>query len=104
MSGLRGIKKRRERREKEGVNFYRSAKETLPEKMRKKLMESTTWYKEDEGNNEQREKTEFTKSSWEGNAGDDREGEAREKKRYGVRGGRISKPKERGGIMGKQKQ
>ena len=103
MSGLRGIKKRRERREKEVVNFYRSAKETLAERMRKKLLESTTWYKEDEGNNEQREKTEFTKSSWEGNAGDDGEGGAREKKRYGVRGGRISKPKGKGGNTGQAK-
>ena len=44
ISGLRGSRKRRERKEKDGGNFYRSAKETLPERMRKKLMESTTWY------------------------------------------------------------
>jgi hypothetical protein len=82
MSGLRGLEKRRERRGKDGGNFYRTAKETLPERMRKKLMESTTWYREEEGNNEQVEgEREFTESSWESqkNKEGEREGRGRRK-------------------------
>ena len=45
ISGLRGLKRRREKKRGNGQNFYRTAKETLPERMRRKLMESTTWYR-----------------------------------------------------------
>ena len=45
ISSLKGVM-RKEKRIKEGKNKYRSAKESLVERMNKKLLEATTWYKE----------------------------------------------------------
>ena len=44
ISGLKGFSKRQERRMRDGDSHYRSGQETLSERMRKKLLESTTWF------------------------------------------------------------
>ena len=54
MSGIRSWLRRHARREKEGRGFYRGAASTLQGRMRKKLMDKTTWFRpreegEDEG-------------------------------------------------------
>ena len=43
--GLKGYKNKCERRQKAGDNFYRKAGKTLSTRVRKKLMEKTTWFK-----------------------------------------------------------
>ena len=54
ISGIKGWKRKVEKRRKEGVPFYRSAKSTLSGRVRKKLLERETWYqdKEKEEDNE----------------------------------------------------
>ena len=47
-SGLKGMKKRREERKKARGSRFRSAEETIEERTTKKLIESTTWYKDRE--------------------------------------------------------
>ena len=66
--------------------------------MRKKLLESTTWYREEEGNNEQAVvEREFTESSWESQKNVEGErGGKQGKKRAGVRRGKVTKPRGRG--------
>ena len=92
ISGLRGLKRRREKKRGNGQNFYRTSKETLPERMRRKLMESTTWYRE--GNTDEiGEEREFTEEVWEGNTGG---GMKRGKRKSGIKGGKVTKPKGRG--------
>ena len=44
--GLKGYKRKCERRHKEGKGFYRSAKQTLGKRVHKKLMEKTSWFKD----------------------------------------------------------
>ena len=43
--GLRGFKNKCERRKKEGRGFYRSAQQTLVKRVKKKLLEKTSWFK-----------------------------------------------------------
>ena len=45
VSGTLGWKRKVQRREKDGIEFYRSAKTTLAARCRKKLLEKVTWYK-----------------------------------------------------------
>jgi hypothetical protein len=45
VSGIRGFKKKIERRKRAGEKFYRDAKKTLSSRVRKKLTEKTNWYK-----------------------------------------------------------
>ena len=51
-SGLKGMKRKEERRKKR-CNRFRSAEETLEERETKKLIESTTWFKDTETENEE---------------------------------------------------
>ena len=44
-SGVLGWLRKIERRKKEGTPFYRSARSTLRQRCKKKIMEKTTWYK-----------------------------------------------------------
>ena len=53
IGGIKGWKRKVERRKKEGLGFYRLAKSTLPTRVRKKLMERETWYKEKIDDNEE---------------------------------------------------
>ena len=54
MSGLRGYKNKKERRK--GQPFYSPAKKTLYARVRKKLMEKRTWYKNtSEGDDDENE-------------------------------------------------
>ena len=46
ISSLKGILRKERRGEKEGKSKYRSANESLVDRMNKKLLEVTTWYKE----------------------------------------------------------
>ena len=46
-SGLKGWIKKRERREREGKGFYRTGKATLPGRVRKKLLEKETWFRQE---------------------------------------------------------
>ena len=47
VSGIRGYRRRVERRKKENNGeFYRHGKNTLKQRVRKKLTEKTTWYRE----------------------------------------------------------
>ena len=45
MSGIKGYLNKKERRKKSGDKFYRDAKKTLASRIRKKLVEKTTWCK-----------------------------------------------------------
>ena len=45
VSGVLGWLRKIERRKKEGTPFYRSARSTLRQRCKKKIMEKTTWYK-----------------------------------------------------------
>ena len=45
--GLVGWRRKMERREKNGQNQYMEAKETLEKRTNDKLLEKTSWYKED---------------------------------------------------------
>ena len=45
ISGLKGFTRKVENRRKAGMNFYRTAKETLKPRIKKKLLQKTTWYK-----------------------------------------------------------
>ena len=65
VSSLKGIR-RKEKRRKEQGNKYRSARETLVERMNKKLLEATTWYKDlkiTEDTEEDKMITDFFKST-----------------------------------------
>ena len=44
MSGVKSWLRRHQRREKEGTGFYRSAAKTLHGRIKKKLIDKTTWY------------------------------------------------------------
>ena len=48
LSSLKGTIRKEERQKMEGKKRYRTAQETLPERMRKKLLEKCSWYKEDD--------------------------------------------------------
>ena len=55
IAGVKGWKRKIARRIKEGTDFYRTAKKTLPGRCRKKLLERENWFKEkpeDEDDNE----------------------------------------------------
>ena len=55
VSGVKSWIRRHERRKKEGIGFYRSAASTLQGRIRKKLVDKTTWYqprREDEEEDE----------------------------------------------------
>ena len=52
VSSIKGIMRKERRREKEGKKKYRSAEETLIERMKKKLLEATSWHKETKSNDE----------------------------------------------------
>ena len=64
-SSLKGIE-RKEKRRKENENRYRSGSDTLFERERKKLLESTNWYREKLGESETTdvEKLKSTEGSW----------------------------------------
>ena len=46
ISGVKGWKRKIDRRKKEGTDFYRTAKKTLKMRIKKKLTEKETWFKE----------------------------------------------------------
>ena len=50
MSGIRGYKNKIARRKRENQPFYRPARKTLSARVKKKLMEKTTWYKKSHKN------------------------------------------------------
>merc|ERR1711942_54357 len=54
-SGVRGWQKRIRKRKRDDQNFYRSAKDTLEERVMKDLVERETWYKENDGIDEEPE-------------------------------------------------
>ena len=61
VSGLKGWKRKCLRRERDGIDFYRSARSTLGARVKKKLTEKSSWYKkkrkrEDEEDEESTEK------------------------------------------------
>ena len=45
VSGLKGWKRKCMRRERDGIDFYRSARSTLGARVKKKLTEKSSWYK-----------------------------------------------------------
>ena len=45
VSGIKGWKRKHERRARDGISFYRGAKSTLAGRVKKKLTEKTSWYK-----------------------------------------------------------
>ena len=56
ISGLKGVKRKMERR-KEAGKLYRSGADSLQERIEKKLLESTTWYKDREKENGEMEES-----------------------------------------------
>ena len=46
ISGVKGWKRKIDRRKQEGSDFYRTAKKTLKTRIKKKLTEKETWFKE----------------------------------------------------------
>ena len=64
IGGVKGWRRKIERRKREGIGFYRTAPSTLKTRVRKKLMERETWFKdrdiqegeENEGERREREK------------------------------------------------
>ena len=95
ISGIKGDRKRHERKEKDGGSFYKTAEETLKDRINRKLLESTTWYKDPE-ETQGKEKDEFHQESWE--AGENlRKGKIGEKPgKNRVKGGKIQKRKGKG--------
>ena len=91
ISGLKGFKSRWKRRTKDGKNFYRTARETLPLRTHKKLLESTSWYKETEGGETARENGEYSEEAWGWEKVD-------RKRKSGVKGGKINKKGGKGKI------
>ena len=63
--GQAGNDAKQQRRKKAGTSFYRSAKQTLSSRIRKKLTEKTSWYKKrkNDENSEQKQKFEGTYAS-----------------------------------------
>ena len=54
MSAVKNLLRRHQRRMQEGKGFYRSAASTLQGRIRKKLMDKTTWFKpREEGQKEE---------------------------------------------------
>ena len=45
-SGIRGWERKIEKRKKHNIPFYRLAQETVEERLRKKLTEKESWYKD----------------------------------------------------------
>ena len=45
VSGIKGWKRKHERRKRDGISFYRGARSTLAGRVKKKLTEKTSWYK-----------------------------------------------------------
>ena len=60
IDGIRGWKNKIERRKRDKMEFYRLAKNTLHSRVRKKLLEKETWYK-----NENKKKEEDKPEDWE---------------------------------------
>ena len=77
ISGIKGWKRKHQRRERDGQQFYRSARSTLAMRTKKKLTEKTSWYKnkrkrhdeegeerEDGARSSPRKKRRTTKPTW----------------------------------------
>ena len=90
VSGIKGHKTKMEKKIAKGGTFYKSGQETLPDRIKKKLLESTTWFREEEEDKDGRDQQEYTSDIWEGNNGVKR----RKTRRFG--GGNNSK-KTKGG-------
>ena len=45
VSGIKGFKNKQKNRQKEGKGFYRKDKDTLSLRVKKKLVEKTSWYR-----------------------------------------------------------
>ena len=63
ISGLKGWKRKCVRRERDGVDFYRSGRSTLGARTKKKLTEKSTWYKKKRKREEEEEDDETAKTS-----------------------------------------
>ena len=61
VSGIKGWKRKHQRREKDNIDFYRGAKSTLAGRIRKKLTEKTTWYKQKRKRDDEEEKEDRSK-------------------------------------------
>ena len=57
ISGLKGWKRKCVRRERDGVDFYRSGRSTLGARTKKKLTEKSTWYKKKRKREEEEDET-----------------------------------------------
>ena len=60
VSGIRGFRSRFERRMRENGVYFRTAKSTLRGRVRKKLLEKTTWYKQKKNKNDEKEQSRST--------------------------------------------
>ena len=52
ISGVRGLKTKIETRRKQGSTFYRTGKQTLKNRIRKKLTAKTSWYRDQKNGDE----------------------------------------------------
>ena len=83
VSGVRGFERKCERRKKEdGSTFYRHGRDTLKKRVRKKLTEKTSWYKEKKREDEEKDQK---KDEWRVRLG----GVKKEKR--GEKGGEIKR-------------
>ena len=89
VAGIKGHRSKIERKMAAGGTLFKTGQETLSTRMRKKLLESTTWFKENEG--EDREMQEFSADIWEGNNG------LKRRKKGTVGGGNNTKKAKGGG-------
>ena len=62
VSGIKGWKRKCTRRERDGIDFYRSGRSTLGARTKKKLTEKSTWYKNKRKRGDEEEEEEATKT------------------------------------------
>ena len=62
VSGIKGWKRKCTRRERDGIDFYRSGRSTLGARTKKKLTEKSTWYKNKRKREDEDEEEEATKT------------------------------------------
>ena len=81
-SGIRGYRRRVERRKKENNGeFYRHGKNTLKQRVRKKLTEKTTWYREKKKKHDEEEGVREKRDEWRVRLGKVEKREGRKEKR-----------------------
>ena len=88
VSGVRGYLRKCERRKKNNMEFYRHGKDTLKIRVKKKLIEKTSWYKEQKKDEDLEEEEEYREKSR--GAGQQRE--------------KMEKPREKMEMEGKQEK